>query len=113
MINIVGRRQNLALVDIVDLNSLQNLSLNEMTDTALGHDGDRHCLLDALDHLGVAHARHTTSCTDVGGNALECHNGTRTCLFSDFCLLGCCHIHNHAAFQHLCQVAVQFLSVFH
>lgn len=59
-----------------------------MTDTALGHDGDRHSLLDALDHLGVAHARHATSCTDVGGNALECHNGTCTCLFSDFACSG-------------------------
>ena len=40
MVNIVSGRENLALVDVVDFDSLQNLSLCEVADTALSHNGD-------------------------------------------------------------------------
>ena len=56
MVDIVGRRENLALIDIVDLDCLKHLSLHKMTDPAFCHDRNRNCLLDAADHFRVAHS---------------------------------------------------------
>ena len=55
VINVICRREHLALVDIVDFDSLKNLSLSEVTDAALSHYRDRNSLLNALNHLRVAH----------------------------------------------------------
>ena len=112
MVNIIGRGEHLALVNIIDLDGLQNLSLCKMADTTLCHDRDRDGLLDALDHLRVAHARHATSCTNVGRNALKSHNGTSTCSLSNLSLFRGCYIHDNTALKHLCKVAVESLSFF-
>ena len=55
VIDIVGRREYLALVDIVNLDSLQDLCLGNMADTALSHYRNADSLLDSLYHLGVTH----------------------------------------------------------
>ena len=39
-LRLVGGRQHLALVDVVDLERLQDLRLDEVPDAALGHDRD-------------------------------------------------------------------------
>ena len=50
VVGLVGRRQDLGLVDVVDLERLEHLRLGEVADARLGHHRDRHGLLDALDH---------------------------------------------------------------
>ncbi len=84
-----------------------------MSDAALGHHRDGHCLLYALDHLRVAHAGHATGGTYVGRDAFQGHHGAGAGVLCNLCLFGGCHIHNHTALEHLRQVAVECLSVFH
>ena len=112
MIDIVGGRQYLAFIDIVDFNGLQNLGLHKVTDTALGHDGNGNGFLNSPDHFGIAHAGHTSGGTDVCRNALQSHNGTGSCLLGNLCLLRCGNIHDDAALQHLGQFLIQFISGF-
>ena len=111
VVDVVGRAQHFALVDVVNLDGLQYLCLSNMSDTALRHHGDAHRLLYATNHLGVTHPADSTCSTDVSRNPFQCHHGTCSRFFSDTCLFGSGHVHNHAALQHLCQLAVQFLSV--
>ena len=113
MINVVGGRENFALVDVVNLDGFQYLSLDEVTDTALGHDGDSDGLLDAANHLGVAHTRHTSCGADIGRNAFQRHDGTGTCGLGNTGLFGSCYIHDDTAFEHLSQLAVEQSSIFH
>ena len=108
MIDIIGRGEDLGLIDVVDLDSLQDLGLDDVADAALGHDGDGDGLLNALDHLGVTHARHAARGTDVCRNALECHDGAGARLLGDACLLGCGDVHDDAALEHLRELAVEF-----
>ena len=112
VINIVCRRKHLALVDIIDLDSLQNLRLSKVADAALGHHRDGNGSLNTFDHLRIAHPRNTASCTNISRNALERHHCTRTRSLGNTSLFRSCHVHNHSALKHLSQVAVQCLSVF-
>jgi hypothetical protein len=72
-----------------------------VADAHLGHDRDRHRLLDALDHARVGHASDAAVLADVGGNTLERHdrNGARG--LGDLCLIGRDDVHDHAALEHL------------
>ena len=110
---VVGGGEHLRLVDVVDLDGLEDARLGDVPDAALRHDGNRDGGLDALDHRGVAHARHAARRADVGGDALERHHGARAGRLGDLRLLGRRHVHDHPALEHLREVAVQFLSVFH
>ena len=111
MIDVIGGGENLGLIDVVDLDGLQDLRLDDVTDAALGHDGDGDGLLDALDHLGVAHARDAACGTDVGRDALEGHDGAGACLLGDACLLGRGNVHDDAALEHLRELAIEFDAV--
>lgn len=108
VINVIGGGENLGLVDVIDLDGLQDLRLDNVTDAALGHDGDGDGLLDALDHLGIAHTRDAACGTDVGRDALESHDGAGACLLGDACLLGSGDVHDDAALEHLRELAVEF-----
>ena len=108
MVDIVGGGENLGFVDVIDLDGLQDLRLDDVTDAALGHNGDGDGLLDALDHLGIAHARDAACGTDVGRDALECHDGAGACFLGDACLLGRGDVHDDAALEHLREFAVEF-----
>ena len=103
---LVGRGEDLGLVDEVNAEGLQDLGLHEVPDARLGHHGDADGRLDPLDHLGVAHAGHTAVTSDVGGNPLEGHDGARPRILGDTGLLGGDHIHDHAAAEHLRQTAL-------
>src|SRR6266536_73550 len=100
---LVGRGQDLGLVDVVDLQRLQDAGLHEVADPALGHhrDGDRG--LDARDQLGVAHAGDAAIAADVGGDPLQGHHRAGAGLLRDPGLLGRDDVHDHAALQHLGQ----------
>ena len=106
VVGLVGRRQHLGLVDVVDLERLEHLGLDEMADPRLGHHGDRDRLLDPLDHLRVGHARHAAVPADVGGDALERHHRRRAGVLGDLRLLGRDHVHDHAALEHLGQAGL-------
>ena len=58
-----------------------DLAFDKVADAGLGHDGDRHGLLDLLDQGRVRHARHAALGADVGGHALERHDGAGAGLF--------------------------------
>ena len=106
VVGLVGRRQDLGLVDVVDLERLEHLRLGEVADARLGHDGDRHGLLDALDHHRIGHARDPAVTADVGRNALERHDRDRARVLGDLRLLGIDDVHDDAALQHLGQTGL-------
>ena len=68
---------------------------------ALAMTGMVTACLDALDHLGVAHAGHAAVDTDVGGHTLERHDRTGPCVLGDLRLLGVDHVHDHTPLEHL------------
>jgi hypothetical protein len=43
----------MAHINVIDTDSLQDLSLDSVTDSDLCHDGDGDSLHDSLDHTGV------------------------------------------------------------
>ncbi len=106
VVGLVGGRQHLGLVDVVDLERLEHLRLGEVADPGLGHDGDRHGLLDALDQDRIGHPRDAAVAADVGGNALERHHRGRTGVLGDLRLLGVDDVHDDAALQHLGQTGL-------
>ena len=112
MVDIVCRRKNFALIYVININSLKDLGFCNMANPALCHNRNGHSLLYSFDHLRVAHSRNSTGCTYVSGNSFQSHYCTGTGSLCYFRLLGSCYIHNNATFQHLCKVAVQFLSIF-
>ena len=101
VVGLVGGGQHLGLVDVVDLERLEDLSLGEVPDAGLGHDRDAHRRLDALDHRRVGHASHAAVAADVGRNALERHDGDRAGVLGNPGLLGRDDVHDHAALEHL------------
>ena len=109
MVRLVGRREDLRLVDEVDTEGLEDLRLDEMADARLRHDGNLHCRLDALDHLGVAHAGNAPVTADVGGDTLEGHHGACAGVLGDARLLRCDDVHDDAALQHFGQAALDAL----
>jgi len=74
VVRLVGRREHLGLVDVIDTECLQDLRFGEVADPALRHHRDRHRLLDAFDHRGIAHARDATVAANVGGDSFERHH---------------------------------------
>ena len=88
VVGLVGGRQHLGLVDVVDLERLEHLRLDEVPDAGLGHHGDGHGLLDPLDHGRVGHAGDAAVRADVGGHALERHDGGRARGLGHLRLLG-------------------------
>ena len=73
---LVGRGQDLGLVDVVDLERLEDLRLDEVADPRLGHHGDRDGLLDLDDLRRIRHARDAAVRADVGRHALQRHHRT-------------------------------------
>ena len=106
VVRLVGRRQDLGLVDVVDLERLEHLRLDEVADARLGHDRDRHRRLDALDHRRVGHARDAAVAADVGGHALERHDRGGAGVLGDLGLLGVDDVHDDAALEHLGQAGL-------
>ncbi len=109
MVRLVGRREHLGLVDVVDTEMLQHLRLDHVTDPRLRHDRDGDRTDDRLDHLRVAHACDATIAADVGGHALEGHDRDRTSLLSDTRLLDVDDVHDDAALEHVGESALHTL----
>jgi hypothetical protein len=75
-------------------------------DAALCHHRNRDRLLDPLDSVGIRHARDAAVTADVGRDALERHDGAGARLLGDLRLLGVDDVHDHAAFEHLGEAAL-------
>src|SRR3954454_6417968 len=103
---LVGRRQDFALVDVVDPQRLEHLRLDEMLDARLRHhrDGDR--VDDLLDLGRIGHAGDAAFRSDVRGDALERHDGDRSGILGDLRRVRGRDVHDHAAFQHLRQAGL-------
>ena len=101
MKGIVRGRQHLALVDVVDPQLLQDLAFDKVPDARFGHDGDGDGLHDLLDELRVGHAGDAALGADVGGDALEGHDGAGAGFFGDARLVCVDDVHDHAPFEHL------------
>ena len=101
VVRLVGGGEHLGLVDVVDAERLEDLRLDEVADAGLGHDRDRDRGLDALDHLGVGHARDAALTADVGRDPLERHDGGGAGVLGDAGVVGRDHVHDHPALQHL------------
>src|SRR5690348_11730225 len=56
VVRFVGGREDLALIDEIDANFLQDLGLGEVADAGFGHDRDRYGLDDLLDEPRPRHA---------------------------------------------------------
>ena len=103
VVDLVGRREDFRLVDVVDAQRLEHLRLDEVADARLGHHRDGHRVHDPDDHRRVAHARDAAGGANVGRHALERHHGDGTGILGDLCLLGRDDVHDHAALEHLGQ----------
>ena len=101
VVALVGGREHLGLVDVVDLERLEHARLHEVADAGLGHHRDAHRRLDARDHLGVRHPRDAAVAADVRRDALERHHRGGAGVLGDLRLLGRDHVHDHAALEHL------------
>lgn len=75
VVDVVGGGEDLALVDVVDVDGLEDLGLHEMADPALRHHRYGDGLLDPLYHLGVRHPGHAARGTDVRRDPLQRHDG--------------------------------------
>ena len=102
-LRLVGRGQDLGLVDVVDAERLEHLRLDEVADARLGHHRDGHRVHDPLDHRRVAHARDAARRADVGRDALERHHGDGAGILGDLGVLGRDDVHDDAALEHLGQ----------
>ena len=103
VILLVRRCEDLALIDVVDAERLQDLRLDEVPDARLCHHGDRDGSHDLLDEGGVAHARHSSRRADVRRHPLQRHDGHGSRLLGDPRMIGGHHVHDHPAFEHLRQ----------
>ncbi len=106
VVRLVGRRQHLGFVDVVDAQRLQHLRLDEVADAHLGHDRDAHRVHDALDDLRVGHAGHAAAGADVGRHPFERHDGAGPGLLRDRGVLRRDDVHDDAALEHLRQAAL-------
>ena len=98
---LVRGRQHFGLVDVVDADGLEYLRLDEVTDAHLRHDRDGHGTHDRLDHRRVGHAGDAAVRADVGGDALQRHDGARSGVLGYLRLLVGHHVHDDAALEHL------------
>lgn len=101
MIIFVGHGQDFGFVDIVDIEGLEDLCFDEVSDTDFSHDGDGDGIFNGFDQRGIAHAGDAAFFTDIGGDSFQRHNGDGTRFLCNFRLFGVDDVHNDAAFEHL------------
>ena len=106
MVDVVGRGQDLGLVDVVHAEGLQDLGFDEVADPGLGHDRDGHGFDDLVDHVRIGHAGHAALGADIGRDAFQRHDGNGTGVFGDAGLFDVDDVHDDAALEHLCHAAL-------
>ncbi len=101
VVGLVGRGEDLGLIDEVDAESLEHLGFGEVADARLGHDRDGDGIDDLLDELGVGHAGDAAFGTDHSGHPLQRHDGDGPGFFSDAGLLDVHDVHDDTTLEHL------------
>jgi hypothetical protein len=107
VVRFVGGGQDLRLVDVVHADGFQDLRLDEMSDAAFGHDGDRDRVHDLEDQVRIGHARHAAVGADIGRDAFERHYRAGAGIFRDAGVFGGNDVHDDAAFKHLGQTLLK------
>jgi hypothetical protein len=103
---LVRRRQHFGLVYVVDLQSLEDLRLDEVAYPGLGHHRDRDSLLDLHDLLRVAHPGDPALHPYIRRHPLERHDRDGPRLLGYACLRSVHHVHDDPAFEHLGHTAL-------
>lgn len=103
---LVSRGENLGLIDVIDTDSLENLGLDKVANSNLGHAWHGGGLLDLLDHSGVGHTGDATLDTDIGRDLLEGHDGTSTGILGDTSLPSVDDVHDDTTLEHLCKTGL-------
>src|SRR5690242_16816440 len=101
MVLFVGRRESFDIIHEIEAQGFQNAGLHEVADTRFGHRPDACGVHDMPDLTDGRHARQTGFLANVGGHALERHDGCCPGLFGDQRLLGIGDVHDDAALEHL------------
>ena len=78
-----------------------------MADAGLGHNRDGDSFDDLANHARVRHASHAALGADLGGHALERHDGNSAGFLGDDGLLNIDDVHDDAAFEHLRQAGFE------
>ena len=78
-----------------------------MPDAHFRHHGDSDGVDDPVDHVRVAHARDATVRANIRRNAFQRHDRNCPGIFGNFRLFRGNDVHDDAAFEHLCQAALQ------
>ena len=92
MIDVIGRGENLGLIDVVDLDGLQDLRLDDVTDALEGHDGAGACLLGDACLLGRGNVHDDAALEHLRELAIEFDAVGLAVLFCHGCSLGW-HVH--------------------
>src|SRR4029453_17963980 len=98
---VVGGRYTFGFIDVVNAERLEDLGLDEVPNSGLGHHRNGNGRDDAVNHVRIAHPRYAALRTDVGGHSLQSHNGDGARVLSDLGLLGGAHVHDDSALEHL------------
>src|SRR5918997_3980958 len=101
VVGLVGGGEDLGLVYVVDLEGLEDLGLDEVTDAGLGHHGDRDGVLYLDNLLRIAHARDAALGPYVGRHPFEGHDRDGPRLLGDPGLFRVDHVHDDPALEHL------------
>ena len=94
---LICRSEYFRFINEIHFDFLQNSCLHSVTNTALCHHGNRHCLLNFLDAMRVCHAGNSSLRPNIRRHPLECHDSYRTCRLRNFCLFHGRHIHDHSS----------------
>ncbi len=100
---IVGRGKHFAFIYEIHTKTLQDLCLNEVSNSAFGHDGDRNGILNTFDHAWIAHSSDAAVGANVGWNSLKRHDRLSARIRRDFRFFRVNHVHNDAALEHFCE----------
>jgi len=103
VIVLVSRRQNLALINVINAERFQNLGFDNVTNARLCHHRDGHSADNLLDHARVAHARDAAIFADVCRHPFQRHDSAGARFFGNARLFGSDDIHDHATLEHLRQ----------
>jgi len=107
VVGLVGGGEDLGFVDVVDAEFLEDLSLGEVADAALGHDRDGDGGHDFANLFGRSHAGDSAFGADLRGDALEGHDGDGAGFFGDGGLVGVGDVHDDAAFEHFREAGLE------
>ena len=96
----VGGSEHFALVDEIHFQRFEHFRFGEVADADLGHDRNADGLHDFANDFEGGHARDAAFLANVGGHALERHDGAGAGFFGDSRLLGVGDVHDDAALEH-------------